>query len=146
MKGRFMLIVILFLAAAGAAFYCNYRLGQIAPMADAGAVVKTDAVITQVYTPMVKKNETTSEVVNQITFAFTVDGKEIIGGYELRDRNKAPELGTKEPVVYLAADPAVFLRAGEYEDLPRQLTALKVMRVLFGIAALGLPLLMRRRG
>ena len=51
-----MLIVILFLAGFAAAFYCNYRLGQIAPMADAGAVVKTDAVITQVYTPMVKKN------------------------------------------------------------------------------------------
>lgn len=145
MKGRFMLILVLFFCFAGASYYCSYRLGQIAPM-QTQPVVKTDATITQVYTPMVKKNETTSEVVNQITYAFTVDGREYTGGYELRDRNKAPELGAKEPIVYLASNPAVFLRAGEYDDLPRQITALKVMMWLFGLASLGVPLLLRKRG
>jgi hypothetical protein len=146
MKGRNMLALIILVGGAVASFYCYTRLNQLLPMSDAAAVSKTEAHITAVNTPMVKKNQTVTEVKNDVRFAFTVHGKTYEGGYSIADRNKAPKMGAAEPVAYLTQRPDVFLRAAEYDDLPRQLKALRIMMWGFALIAMIAPFGVMKHG
>ncbi|MFZ4541014.1 MAG: hypothetical protein ACOYNL_04280 [Rickettsiales bacterium] len=139
MRKRNMLAVLLLVIGAGASFYCYSRLAQLLPMSDPAAVTRTEATIVSVNTPVVKKGQTITDVVNDVRFMFTAGGKKIEGGYNLKDRTKAPEKGAKEPVAYLTARPQVFLRGAEYDTLPKQLGALRFMMWGFALAAMVLP-------
>lgn len=134
-----MAAIAILIVGAAAALYCYSRLAQLLPMQDASAVKRADAVVTAVHTPMVKKTGTTSDVNNEVRFQFEVNGKRHEGFYSIRGRDKAPEVGAKEPVAYYTAQPSIFLRAAEYDDLPRQLMALRVMMAIFALAAMILP-------
>lgn len=134
-----MLAIAILVGASLAAFFCYSRLAQLLPMSDASLVEKTQAAITEVRTPMVKKGQSTSDVVNDVRFTFRVDGTTIEGGYSIKDRNKAPEKGMKLPIAYRIDRPQVFLRGPEYDDLPRQLRALRLMMWGFALAAMVLP-------
>lgn len=138
-------IAILVLGAV-ASFYCYTRLNAILPMSNPDAVTKIDAVIAEVHTPMVQKNQTVSEVQNDVRFIFRVEGKTIEGGYTLKDRNAAPKAGAKETIVYLTKNPRVFLRAEEYNDLPRQLSVLRILMMVFALAAIVLPFGVMKHG
>jgi hypothetical protein len=133
-----MIFYGLSILSIGAAFYCYMRLQHLTPMRDPARVTRANATITEVITPMVQKGQSTSDVVNQIRFRFEVDGHEVLGGYSLRDRSKAPEVGAVVLIVYLTARPSIFLQADAYASLPRQLMALRVMAVLFTVAAFAL--------
>lgn len=139
MKGRNMLALMILVLGAGASFYCYSRLSELLPMSDAQAVTKTQAVITDVHTPMVKKGETGSDVRSGVHFRFSANGMDVVGGYAPRGREKAPAVGETVPVVYLNANPKVFLEQAVYADLPRQLTMLRVMMVGFAVVAMFLP-------
>lgn len=134
-----MLAYAILIVGSIAAFYCYSRLAELLPMSDATMVEKTDARITEVTTPMVKKGQNTSDVVSDVRFAFTVDGKKIEGGYSVRDRSKAPEKGAVVPIAYRVDRPAIFLQAAEYDALPRQLSALRIMMWGFALVAMVLP-------
>lgn len=146
MKARNMLAIAILILGSIASFYCYARLNTLLPMSNPDAVTKANAVITAVHTPMVKKAQNTSDVMSNVTFHFTAQGQKIEGGYTLKDRSKAPEEGTKEPVVYLTKYPKIFLREEEYNDLPRQLSALRWMMAGFAIAAMLLPFAVMKHG
>lgn len=145
MKGRFMIAVVVFIVGIVAAGYCYVRLQAILPMGDPQAVTAVQAVIQSVHTPMIKKGQNGSDSVSEVRFAFEVQGRSIEGAYTVKGRTAAPMQGAEEPVVYLTADPQVFLRAAEYQDLPRQLMALRVMMVVFALAALVVPAVLMRQ-
>jgi len=50
-----MLAIAILVVGSIAAFYCYTRLAELLPMSDATRIEKTNAVITKVVTPMVKK-------------------------------------------------------------------------------------------
>lgn len=146
MKARNMLALAILVLGSLAAFYCYTRMAELLPMSNPDAVTKTHAKIIAVDTPMVKKNETVSEVTSHVKFSFEAHGKTIEGGYLVRDMKKAPEKGAKEPVVYVTANPEVFLRVKDYEDLPRQLSVLRYLMWGFALAALVLPFAVMKHG
>ena len=146
MKPRNLLAVAILILGSLAAFYCYVRMAELLPMSNPDAVTKTDAKIIAVGTPMVKKNETVTEVKNAVRFAFNAGGKTIEGGYSLRDRNAAPAMGAAEPVVYVTKRPEVFLRAAEYADLPRQISALRWMMWGFALIAMIAPFMVMKHG
>lgn len=143
---RNMLAILILIVASIASFYCYTRLSDILPMSRVENVARAEAVITQVRTPMVKKNQGTSDVVSEVRFAFEAVGQKIEGGYSIKGREKAPEKGAAEPVVYRTDNPRIFLREAEYNDLPRQLTALRVMMVAFALLALIAPFAVMKHG
>ena len=134
-----MLAYAILIVGSIAAFYCYSRLAELLPMSDATMVEKTDARIIAVTTPMVKKGQNTSDVVSDVRFAFTVDGRTIEGGYSVKDRNAAPKKGAVLTVAYRIDRPQIFLPLAEYEALPRQLTALRIMMWAFALIAMVLP-------
>lgn len=134
-----MLALAILVLGAIASFISYSRLNALLPMSDPSLVSHTDAVIRSVTTPMVKKNQTVSEVQSAIAFTFEVDGKAIDGGYSVTGRNNAPQKGETLPIAYLTANPHVFLRAEEYRDLPRQLKALRMMMIVFALVAIIVP-------
>lgn len=138
MKPRNLLAIAILILGALASFYCYTRLGELLPMSDPASVTQTEARITEVTTPMVKKNQTPSEVTSEVHFAFTVAGKAVQGGYLVRGE-ALPEKGAGVPIAYLSTRPEVFLRAKDYADLPRQLTALRWMMFAFALVAMVLP-------
>lgn len=146
MKGRNMLAILILVLGSAASFYCYTRLNDILPMSRAENVARAEAVITEVRTPMVKKNQGSNDVVNHVRFAFEASGQNIEGGYNIKGRNNAPEKGTSEPIVYRTDNPRIFLREAEYLDLPRQLTALRVMMFAFALAAMILPFAVMKHG
>lgn len=134
-----MLAYAILIFGSLAAFYCYTRLAELLPMSDATLVEKADARITEVITPMVKKGQGTSDVMSEVRFAFTVDGKTIEGGFSVKGRTLAPEKGSVVPVAYRIDRPSVFLQMEQYEALPRELMALRVMMWGFALAAMVLP-------
>ena len=146
MKARNMLALIILVLGSVAAFYCYTRLAELLPMSNPDAVTRAEAKIISVDTPMVKKNETVSEVTSHVKFAFSAAGKTIEGGYLVRGIKEAPSKGDKEPVAYLTKRPEVFLRGADYDDLPRQLAALRWMMWGFALAALVLPFAVMKHG
>lgn len=141
-----MLALAILVLGSVASFYCYTRLNAILPMSRPDAVTRAEAVIAQVRTPMVKKGQNTSDVVNEVAFHFTANGQKIEGGYSIKDRAKAPEPGAREVVFYRSDNPNIFLREAEYNDLPRQLTALRVMMVAFALIAMILPFAVMKHG
>ena len=139
MGKRNMLAVLILIGGAAASFYCYARLSHVLPMSVPDLVTKTEATITQVHTPMVKKGGTTSDVNNAVQFTFHAAGKTYEGNTSIRGRDKAPEAGTKLPVVYFTSRPDIFLQQAEYDDLPRQLRALRIMMIGFALAAIIVP-------
>lgn len=136
-----MLAYAILILGSIAAFYCYSRLSDLLLMRDATMVEKADAVITDVTTPMVKKGQNTSDVVSDVRFAFTVDGKKIDGGYSIKDRSAAPEKGGVVPIAYRIDNPKIFLHAAEYDALPRELLALRILMWAFALGAMVLPFL-----
>lgn len=139
MKARNMLAYAILIIGSIAAFYCYSRLAELLPMSDAAMVEKAGAVVTDVTTPMVKKGQGTSDVMSDVRFAFTVDGKKIEGGYSVRDRDGAPKKGEVVPVAYRIDRPEIFTRAAEYESLSRELSVLRIMMWVFALIAMVLP-------
>ncbi|MBX9726855.1 MAG: hypothetical protein K2X09_06280 [Rickettsiales bacterium] len=139
MRKRNMLAYAILIVGSIAAFYCYSRLAELLPMSDATMVEKTDARITEVITPMVKKGQSTSDVMSNVRFAFTVDGKTIEGGFSVKDREPAPKKGAVVPVAYRIDRPTIFLQAAEYDALPRQLSALRILMWGFALIAMVLP-------
>lgn len=146
MKARNMLAILILILGSAASFYCYTRLNAILPMANPDAVTRAEAVVEQVRTPMVKKGQNVSDVVSEVRFHFAAQGQKIEGGYSIKGRDNAPKKGAREPVVYRNADPKIFLREAEYNDLPRQLKALRMMMVAFALAALVLPFAVMKHG
>lgn len=141
-----MLALAILVVGAGASFFCYTRLSAILPMSQPNSVTHATATIETVQTPMIKKGQSGSDVVNDVRYSFSVNEQKIEGAYTLKDRSKAPAIGDKEPIVYLSANPRVFLREEEYRDLPRQITALRVMMVAFALTALVLPFAVMKHG
>lgn len=139
MKKRNVLALAILVLGSVASFYCYTRMNELLPMSNPEAVTKTAAKITAVDVPMVKKGQSPSDALSDVRFAFKAAGKTIEGGYLVRDQKLAPEEGAKEPVVYLTKHPEIFLRAKDYDDLPRQLTALRWMMAGFALVAMVLP-------
>lgn len=139
MKSRNMLAYTILIIGSIAAFYCYTRLAELLPMGDATLVEKAEAVVTDVTTPMVKKDQGTSDVASEVRFAFKVDGKTTEGGYSVRGHEVAPKKGEVVPVAYRTDRPEIFLRAAEYERLPRALSALRMMMWVFALIAMVLP-------
>jgi hypothetical protein len=146
MKARNMLAIAILILASVAAFYCYTRLAQLLPMSDAARVEKTQATITEVHTPMVKKGQSVTDVVSDVRFAFTVDGKTITGGYTVQGRDAAPAKGTTLEIAYRVDRPAVFLRGDDYADLPHQLAALRWMMWGFALIAMVMPFAVMKHG
>jgi hypothetical protein len=146
MKARNILALLILVLGSLAAFYCYMRLAELLPMSNPDAVTRAEAKIISVDTPMVKKNETVSEVTSHVKFAFKADGKTIEGGYLVRDLKHAPKKGDKEPIAYRTQRPEVFLRAKDYDDLPRQLAALRWMMWGFALSALVVPFAVMKHG
>lgn len=134
-----MLAYAILIVGSIAAFYCYSRLSDILPMGDASLVEKTDARVTKVRTPMVKTGQSVSDVANEVGFAFTVDGSTIEGSYTVKGRDAAPKKGDAVPVAYRIDRPEIFLRAAEYEGLPRELAALRILMWVFALGAMVLP-------
>jgi hypothetical protein len=139
MKPRNMLAILILIAASIASFTCYTRMNELLPMSNPEAVTKAAAKITAVEVPMVKKGQSTSDVLSDVRFTFEAAGNSITGGYLVRGMELAPKVGAKEPVVYLTKHPEIFLRAKDYDDLPRQLSALRWMMVGFALVAMVLP-------
>ena len=146
MGKRNMWAVLILIGGAAASFYCYSRLSQLLPMSDADMVTKVEATITAVNTPMVKKGGTTSDVNNDVRFSFHASGKEYVGGYSIKGNDKAPATGATLPVVYYTSRPAIFLRQEEYDDLPRQLRALRIMMISFALIAIIAPFGVMKHG
>ena len=146
MKPRNLLALLILVLGSIVAFYCYTRLAELLPMSDASRVEKTDARVVSVTTPMVKKGGAASTVVSEVRFAFTAHGKKIEGGYSIKDRAMAPKKGTKEPVAYRTDNPTIFLRAAEYDALPRQLSALRAMMWVFALIAMIAPFAVMKHG
>ena len=136
METRFVFGILVMLLAIAAAAFCHQRLSALRPMRDTNEVSKAVATVTRVTTPMVKRDQATRDVKSDVDLRFTAQGREIHGSYSIRGRNNAPQEGSTEAVVYRTAQPEIFLRATEYDDLPRQLSALNVMRFGFLVGAL----------
>jgi hypothetical protein len=146
MGKRNMLAVLILIGGTAAAFYSYSRLSQLLPMSDKDMVTHTQATITQVHTPMVKRGGTTSDVNNAVQFTFHAAGKDYQGHYTIRGRDKAPQMGAHVPVVYYTSRPAVFLQQTEYDDLPRQLRALRIMMIGFAMVAIIAPFGVMKHG
>lgn len=134
-----MLAYAVLIVGSIAAFYCYSRLSDILPMGDATLVEKTDAHVTAVRTPMVKTGQSARDVVSEVGFAFTVDGKTIEGSFSVTGGEAAPKKGELVPVAYRIDRPEIFLRAAEYEGLPRELMALRILMWVFALGAMVLP-------
>lgn len=139
MRKRPILAYAILVIGALASFVCYTRLSNLLPMREADAVTHTQATITEVVTPMIKKDQTGSDVASRVIFRFAASGKEIVGGMSVRDRDHAPAKGDTLSVVYLTARPQVFLPAEEYAQLPHQLTVLRALMIGFALAAMVLP-------
>lgn len=146
MKLRNILALLILVLGSVAAFYCYVRLADLLPMSNPDTVTRVQARIVAVDTPMVKKNQAVSDVTSHVKFAFEAAGETIEGGYLVRELKQAPNKGDKEPVAYLTNRPEVFLRAKDYDDLPRQLAALRWMMWGFALAALVLPFAVMKHG
>ncbi len=146
MKARNMLALAILVLGSVAAFYCYTRLAELLPMSRPDAVTRVEANITRVDTPMVKKNETVSEVTSHVKFSFEASGRTIEGGYSVRDMKHAPSKGDTTPIAYLTAKPEVFLRGADYDDLPRQLAALRWMMWGFALLAMIGPFVVMKHG
>lgn len=134
-----MLAYAILIVGSIAAFYCYSRLSDILPMGDASLVEKTDARVTKVTTPTVKTGQSVSDVASEVSFAFTVDGTTIEGSYTVKGRDAAPKKGDAVPVAYRIDRPEIFLRAAEYDGLPRELLALRILMWVFALGAMVLP-------
>lgn len=139
MKKRNVLALAILVLGSVASFYCYTRMNELLPMSNPEAVTKATAKITTVDVPMVKKGQSTSDVLTDVRFTFAAAGSTITGGYLVRGMELAPKVGAKEPVVYLTKHPEIFLRAKDYDDLPRQLSALRWLMAGFALAAMVLP-------
>ncbi len=139
MRKRNMLAYAILIVGSIAAFYCYSRLSDILPMGDATRIEKTDARVTKVTTPTVKTGQSVSDVASEVGFAFTVDGKKIEGSFSIRGGEATPKKGETVPVAYRIDRPEIFLRAAEYEGLPRELAALRILMWVFALGAMILP-------
>jgi hypothetical protein len=146
MRKRNMLAVLILIGGAAASFYCYARLSQLLPMGDKDMVTPTVATVTAITTPMVKKGGSVSDVTNDVRFAFHAAGKTYQGGYNVKGRDKAPEMGAIVHVVYYTSRPNIFLRQEEYDDLPRQLKALRLMMITFALIAIVAPFGVMKHG
>lgn len=134
-----MLAYAILIIGALTSFICYTRLSTLLPMREEAAVTHTDARVTDVRTPMIQKGRTASDVVSEVSFTFHAVGQEIHGYYRTMRGEAAPAKHGTEPVVYLTRDPHVFLRAEAYKQLPQQLNILRVMMLVFALAAIILP-------
>lgn len=134
-----MLAYAILIVGSIAAFYCYSRLSDILPMGDATLIEKTDAHVTAVRTPMVKTGQSVSDVASEVAFAFTVDGKKIEGSFSIKVGEAAPKKGEAVPVAYRIDRPEIFLRGAEYDALPRELMALRILMWVFALGAMVLP-------
>lgn len=134
-----MIAYAVLILGALASFVCYTRLSALLPMKEEAAVTRTQATVTEVTTPMIKKGEVGSDVMSQVQLRFHAGGQEVEGGYRTIRGEAAPAKGGALEVVYLTKNPRVFLRGTEYADLPRQLTMLRVMMAVFALTAMILP-------
>lgn len=146
MKGRNVLALVILVVGAAASFYCYTRLNQLLPMQDESAVTRTTATVGELHIPLVKKGQSRSDVKSDVNFSFEVAGQTYHGSYSLKGADKAVTHGMSEPIVYLTQHPSIFLREAEYNDLPRQLHALRWMMMAFGLAAMLLPFAVMKHG
>ena len=134
-----MLAYAILIVGSIAAFYCYSRLSDILPMGDASLVEKTDARVTELRTPTVKTGQSVSDVASEVGFAFTVDGTTIEGSYTVKGRDATPNKGDVVPLAYRIDNPKIFLHAAEYQGLPRELLALRILMWVFALGAMVLP-------
>jgi hypothetical protein len=134
-----MLAYAILIVGSIAAFYCYSRLSDILPMGDATLIEKTDARVMKVTTPMVKTGQSARDGASEVGFAFTVDGKSIEGSFSITGGEAIPKKGEAVPVAYRIDRPEIFLRATEYEGLPRELSALRILMWVFALGAMVLP-------
>lgn len=141
-----MLAIAILVLGSIAAFYCYTRLAELLPMSDATRVERAEARVVEVTTPMVKKGQGVSDGVSEVRFTFEASGRTIEGGYSIKGRDAAPEKGAGVPVAYRIDRPEIFLRAAEYDALPRELSALRWMMWIFALIAMIAPFGVMKHG
>ena len=146
MKSRNLLAIAILVLGSIAALYSYSRLAQLLPMSDPGRIETTQAVITDITAPMIKKGESSSDVASHVRLAFKASGRTITGGYTLTGREQVPEKNAHVDVAYRVDRPEVFLRATEYEELPRELSALRWMMWIFALIAMIAPFAVMKHG
>jgi hypothetical protein len=146
MKPRNLLAIAILVLGSLAAFYSYTRLAELLPMSDPMLVEQTEAVVTEVTTPMVKKGQGVSDGVSAVRFTFEASGRTIEGGYSIKGRDAAPEKGAAVPIAYRIDRPEIFLPAADYDALPRELAGLRWMMWIFALVAMIAPFAVMKHG
>ena len=146
MDRRNRLAVAILIGGALASFLCYQRISELVPMSVPDMVTSTQATVTQVHIPMVKKGGTTGEATNTVRFTYQAAGKRYDGTMSIRDHDNPPEMGAKLPVVYFTRQPDIVLQQAEYDDLPRELRVLRILMIVFALTAIIAPFAVMKHG